>query len=380
MLTAQTAYQVQFSDSAAGGLQLALSGEWRSANTLPNAQALLEGRESANQIRRVEVDARDLSEWDSGLLVFLSQLRDYCVERQIEFRQESLPRELQSLLELAFAADGREPSSQCPNRESFIEELGIKGVKLAKETREIVQFVGSACAAFGDLLIGRSRMRWNDLFVTIQQAGPEAFPIVALISFLVGLILAFIGTVQLEKFGAQIYVANLVGIGMLREMGAVMAGVIIAGRTGAAFAAEIGAMQSNEEIDALKTLGISPMEFLVLPRMLALMLMLPLLCVFADLVGILGGALVSFSVFHLSPLLYWEQTIGAVSTSDFMLGLIKSVVFGSLVAVSGCLRGMQSGRSSAEVGNATTSAVVTGIVLIVLTDAVFAVVCSILGV
>ena len=214
----------------------------------------------------------------------------------------------------------------------------------------------------------------------LQQCGAQALGIVTLISFLVGLILAFIGAVQLRKFGAQIYVADLVGLAVTREMGAIMTGVILAGRTGAAFAAQLGTMQVNEEIDALLTMGISPMEFLVLPRMLALMLMMPLLCVYADLVGILAGLLVSTTLLQMPLLEYLNETRRAVDLVDCGIGVCKSVVFGALVALAGCLRGMQSGRSAAAVGAAATSAVVTGIVWIIASDGLFAVLMERLGI
>ena len=216
--------------------------------------------------------------------------------------------------------------------------------------------------------------------MTIQECGAQALPIVTLISFLVGLILAFVGAVQLKQFGAQIYVANLVGLGMAREMGAMMTAIIMAGRTGAAFAAQLGTMRVNQEIDALTTLGIAPMQYLVLPRMLALMLMMPLLCLYADLVGIVGGAVVGITMLDLGIVEYFNQTQQALSVTDFVLGLIKSVVFGVLVAIAGCLRGMQCGNSSAAVGNAATSAVVTGIVFIVVSDSILTVLYDVLGV
>jgi phospholipid/cholesterol/gamma-HCH transport system permease protein len=201
-----------------------------------------------------------------------------------------------------------------------------------------------------------------------------------LISVLVGLILAFVGAVQLQQFGAQIFVADLVAIAMTREMGAMMAAIIMAGRTGAAFAAQLGTMQVNEEIDALKTLGISPIEFLVLPRMTALILMLPLLTIYADVLGIIGGAIVGILMLDLSPILYWNQTVQAVTLNDVLLGVGKSAVFGVLIALSGCLRGIQSGRSASAVGVAATSAVVTAIVLIVVFDGIFAVIANVLGI
>ena len=214
----------------------------------------------------------------------------------------------------------------------------------------------------------------------IQECGSQALPIVSLISVLVGLILAFVGAIQLSMFGAQIFVADLVGIAMVRVMGAIMTGIIMAGRTGAAFAAQLGTMQVNEEIDALKTMGISPMEFLVLPRMLALMLMMPLLCLYADLMGILGGMIVGVTMLDLSVMEYYQETKRALSLTNLWIGLFHSAVFGILVSLSGCLRGIQCGRSASAVGDATTSAVVTGIVSIVVATAIITFICQVLGI
>jgi phospholipid/cholesterol/gamma-HCH transport system permease protein len=214
---------------------------------------------------------------------------------------------------------------------------------------------------------------------TIQDVGAQALPIVSLISVLVGMILAFVGAVQLEQFGAGIYIANLVGLGMAREMGAMMTAIIMAGRTGAAFAAQIGTMQVNEEIDALRTLGVSPMEFLVVPRMVALVLMMPLLTLYSDLLGIVGGAIVGIGTLDLSPLEYYHQTRHAVPLHNFSAGLIKAGVFGVLVATAGCLRGMQCGRSASAVGEAATAAVVTGIVAIIVSDALLTIIYNAIG-
>jgi phospholipid/cholesterol/gamma-HCH transport system permease protein len=230
------------------------------------------------------------------------------------------------------------------------------------------------------LLKGKAQFRRSDFLLTLQQCGVQALPIVSLISLLVGLILAFVGAVQLMMFGAQIYVASLVGIAMVRVMGAIMTGIIMAGRTGAAFAAQLGTMQVNEEIDALKTLGISPMEFLVLPRMLALTLMMPLLCLYADLMGILGGLIVGVGMLDLSAVEYFNQTKASVTLTYFWIGLFHSAVFGVLVALAGCLRGLQCGRSASAVGDAATSAVVTGIVSIIVATAIITIICNVLGV
>jgi phospholipid/cholesterol/gamma-HCH transport system permease protein len=205
-------------------------------------------------------------------------------------------------------------------------------------------------------------------------------PIVSLISFLIGLILAFVGVLELALFGAEVYVADLVGIAMVREMGAIMTGIIMAGRTGAAYAAQLGTMQVNEEIDALETLAIPPMEFLVLPRMLALTLMMPFLVLYAGLMGILGGALVAVGMYDINIIVYLDRTKAAIGLNDLFIGLFMGVVFGILVALSGCLRGMQCGRSASAVGDAATSAVVTGIVAIIIATALITVVCSILGI
>jgi phospholipid/cholesterol/gamma-HCH transport system permease protein len=194
----------------------------------------------------------------------------------------------------------------------------------------------------------------------------------------VGLILAFVGSVQLRQFGAQIFVANLVGVATAREMGALMTAIIMAGRTGAAFAAQLGTMQVNEEIDALKTFGFSPIDFLVMPRMIALIIMMPILCLYSDLLGILGGGIVGVSMLDISLVQYVNQTIGALSLTDFAVGLVKSCVFGVLIALAGCLRGIQCGRSASAVGSAATSAVVTAIVMIIVTDGIFSVLLDIL--
>jgi phospholipid/cholesterol/gamma-HCH transport system permease protein len=201
-------------------------------------------------------------------------------------------------------------------------------------------------------------------------------PIVTLISLLVGLILAFVGAVQLALFGAQLYIADLVALGMTREMGALMTAIIMSGRSGAAFAAQIGTMNVNLELSALRVMGFGPVEFLVLPRMLALILVMPLLCLYADLLGIIGGGMVSVAFFDTPLTQYLHRTAEAVKLSDFFVGLFKCGVFGVLIALAGCLRGMQCGRSASAVGDAATSAVVTGIVFIVIADSIITLICN----
>ncbi len=222
--------------------------------------------------------------------------------------------------------------------------------------------------------------RRSDLWLIMESCSGKALPIVALISFLVGMILAFIGAVQLALFGAEIYVADLVGIAMVRLMAAIMTGIVMAGRTGGAFAAQLGTMQVNQEIDALKTLGLSPMEFLVLPRMLALALMMPLLSLFANVMGILGGAMATVTLPQINLIQFFNQLFAAVSLWDLWIGLFSSAVYGVIVAVAGCMRGMQCGRSASAVGDAATSAVVTAIVGIIVITAVITVMTKMLGI
>ncbi|RPJ33524.1 MAG: ABC transporter permease, partial [Planctomycetaceae bacterium] len=252
--------------------------------------------------------------------------------------------------------------------------IGQGGIAAAEAAADMLRFIGEAFLALLQLLRGRASFRASDFVLLLQECGAQALPIVTLISFLVGAILAFIGAVQLQQFGAQIYVANLVGLAMALEMGAMMTAIIMAGRTGAAFAAQLGTMQVNQEIDALTTLGISPMEFLVVPRMLALVLMVPLLTVYADLLGMLGGAAIGVTMLDVSLKVYFNQLQEALTLKYFAQGLIKSAVYGVIIALAGCMRGMQSGRSAAAVGQAATSAVVTSIVGIIVASAILTVI------
>jgi len=349
-----------------------------SAELPPIANALKE-ISSNPSIRKVAFDSSGVTGWDSGLLTFLTKLIAETERRGIEADRAGLPEGVGRLLALAAAVPERKDTGRVGERPSLLETLGASALTIANEGREMLAFLGEAFVTFLKFLTGHARYRRSDFLMILQEVGAQALPIVTLISFLVGVILAYVGAIQLRQFGAQAYVADLVGIAMTREMGAMMAAIIMAGRTGAAFAAQLGTMQVNEEIDALTTLGISSMEFLVLPRMLGLALMMPLLCVYANLLGILGGAVVGTVMLDLGGAEYYVRTSAAIGLDDFAAGLIKSSVFGVLVAAAGCLRGMQCGRSSAAVGAATTSAVVTGIVLIIVSDALMTVIFNQLG-
>jgi phospholipid/cholesterol/gamma-HCH transport system permease protein len=373
-------YEMLADPSAADTIRLQLSGSWRLTHHLPAAADVERELEGRSDVRRIVVDAGALTSWDSSLLTFLHRLDGFTHRLGLETDLSSLPDGVRRLLRLAAAVPERAGARRGSARQSFLARVGNETIALLQASREVVVFLGEVAIAFGRMLRGKARFRRSDLMLTIQEVGAQALPIVSLISFLVGVILAFLGSIQLLQFGAQIYVADLVGIGMARDMAAMMVGIILAGRTGAAFAAQLGSMQVNEEIDALTTLGLSPMEFLVLPRVLALVVMTPLLCLYANLMGILGGAFVGVSFLDLPAVTYLQETQYGLRLIDFAGGLVKSAVYGVVVAVAGCLRGMQSGRSSAAVGQATTSAVVTSIVFIVISMAILTLIYNALGI
>jgi phospholipid/cholesterol/gamma-HCH transport system permease protein len=359
-------------------IRVTVGGDWilgHSAPAIDECTAVLASHPDARLIFAED----NLGRWDTTLVALLAKLIERTDGTSREFDATALPEGVQGLLRLAFAVGERAGARKVTGRDGILTRLGKASLASVDRMNEGLSFLGSATLAFGRFLVGQARYQKSELLLLIQDTGANAFWIVSLISFLVGMILAFVGAVQLAQFGAGIYVANLVGLAMTREMGAMMTAIIMAGRTGAAFAAQLGTMRVNEEIDALSSMGIDPMEFLVVPRMLALMVMMPLLALYADLLGIMGGMVVGIGMLDLGVFEYIEQTRRSVSLTQINIGVIKAVVFGVLVAVAGCLRGMQCGNSSQAVGMAATSAVVTSIVLIIVTDGLFAVVLNVLG-
>jgi phospholipid/cholesterol/gamma-HCH transport system permease protein len=363
-----------------GTLVIRLIGAWSLKAGIPSA-ADVQGRIASTGISRgVAFDSRELTSWDSSVLTFLVEVSELCRQRGILMDREGLPVGVQKLLALAEAVPERKGARREVTEASFLERVGTGTLGFVDSTKEMLAFLGDMTVTFLELLRMKARYRASDLFLLIQQCGAQALPIVTLISFLVGVILAFVGAVQLKQFGAQIYVADLVGIAMMREMGAMMTGIIMAGRTGAAFAAQLGTMKVTQEVDALTTAGFSPLEFLVLPRVMALILMMPLLCLYANFVGVIGGAVIGVGMLDLSWTTYFNETANAISLTDIAGGVFKASVYGVLIALSGCLRGLQCGNSSSAVGDAATSAVVTGIVAIVMACGIFAVIFYILGI
>ena len=365
---------IRISRPAADTLLVQLAGGWQIRQPMPSPAEVEQQINAGPAVRRLTFDAQGLGGWDSGLLTFLRKVEALCRERKITVDRSGLPDGIKRLLSLAEAVPERQGAGRGAAREPLLARVGKGAMAAVAEVGGMLEFLGGAFLAFLRLLRGRASFRGSDLALLLQECGAQALPIVTLISFLVGAILAFIGAVQLQQFGAQIYVANLVGLAMALEMAAMMTAIIMSGRTGAAFAAQLGTMQVNQEIDALTTLGISPMEFLVLPRMLALVLMVPLLTIYANLMGMLGGAAISATMLDVSLAVYFHQIQEALTLKYFAQGLIKSAVYGVIIALAGCMRGVQSGRSAAAVGEAATSAVVTSIVGIIVASAVLTVI------
>lgn len=350
-----------------------LSGEWNLERPAPRFAQLMESALSADptgarKVRVVNVDASALGTWDSSLLIFLRQGQDYCEAHQLEFGTEGVPERIARLLALARMVPERVVDRDEP-RLSAVARFGLAGLAAWDASLVAVTFTGEVFQRGTQLLRGRVRMRWREFWVVVQSNSSGALPIVTLIALLVGVIIAFLGVVVLERFGAGYYVSYLVGYGMLREMGALMTGIIMAGRTGAGFAAELGSMKITEEIDALSTLGISPIDHLVLPRVLGLIVMLPLLVVYADFVGIAGGMGISVAMLDLSATQFVKGMLTAVELSDTLLGLFKATIYGVIIGMAGCMKGLQTGSDAGAVGRSATSAAVIGITLIILANA-----------
>jgi phospholipid/cholesterol/gamma-HCH transport system permease protein len=372
--------QLSFHRTDDATLLVRFSGAWRLRGGLPSAILLQHEIESAPKVRGITFETGGLASWDSSALTFLVEVSELCRQRGITMDRTGLPAGLRRLLELAEAVPEKKGARREAVETPFFERVGNTAIGAGASLAEMLGFLGDMTVSFVKCFRLKVRFRAVDLVLLIQQCGAQALPIVTLISFLVGVILAFVGAVQLKQFGAQIYVADLVGIAMIREMGAMMTGIIMAGRTGAAFAAQLGTMKVTQEIDAFTTMGFSPLEFLVLPRVIALILMMPLLCLYSDFVGVIGGAVIGVGMLDLSWTTYLRETSNAIALTDVFGGVFKSSVYGVLIALSGCLRGMQCGNSSSAVGDAATSAVVTGIVAIVVACGVFAVVFYVLGI
>ena len=349
-----------------------LAGRFTLDGGVPPLGPVLREIEPGTGVARLGFEAGAVEAWDSALVTFVHSVAAAATARGVAVDTGGLPEGVRKLVALSLAVKPHE-KAEAPEDDALTARVGRVALHAWGTVEDAVSFVGEASLAFLALARGKARFRRVDLMHAFEATGVGALGIVALINFLIGAVLAFVGAVQLQQFGAAIYVANLVAIGVARELGALMTGIVMAGRTGASFAAVLGTMRVNEEVDALETMGLRPVEFLVLPRILATALMMPALVAYADLMGLLGGLFVGTTVLDLGTRQYVQQTQASLALRHVWIGLGKSVVFGVVVAATGCYYGIRCGRSAAAVGEATTRAVVMGIVLVVVVDAVFTV-------
>lgn len=361
-------------------LLVKIGGSWETNSEVPSLEEVIKRIGVEQDMRVISFESSELVAWDSSLPAFLAGLKDRTDAGGITTVSDGLPEGVVRLLKIVAEAKDLKGVLDVPPRLSFVGTVGARTVSLARFVRDVLIFSGQSFLAFLRIFKGSSRYRPSDMALFIYEGGAQALPIVSLISILVGLILGFVGVNELKKFGAEIFIADLVGISMAREMGPMMTAIIMTGRTGAAYATQIGTMETNEEIDALKTLGFSPLEFLVAPRMLALILMMPLLTIYADMMGIFGGAIVGIGLAGISPAQYYAESVSALSLTEFAIGVVKSAVYAVLIALSSCYYGTKASRSAMAVGYAATRTVVTGIVLIVVMDGIFAVITNFLDI
>jgi phospholipid/cholesterol/gamma-HCH transport system permease protein len=344
-------------------------GDWTLDGPLPDLRDVVAQVDASGPVEAIAFETDALGAWGSSLVTFLFEVAEFGREQDLDVQVDTLPTALRRLVALSQAVPEQETDA-APGPDSVFARLGTWGLSVYEEAYDLLHFTGRAVLGLADLATARARMRWRTFGTALQSSTASALPIVTVISLLVGLIVAFLGAVVLRRFGAEYYVSYLVSYGMLRELGALMTAIIMTGRTGAAFAAEIGSMKIAEEIDALKTLGISPIDFLVTPRLLAIVLAMPMLTVYADVIGIFGGLTVATTMLDLTYTQFLTGLLEPVVLADALIGIFKSVVYGAIIGLAGCMRGIQTGNDASAVGTATTSAVVTGIILIVLANAV----------
>ena len=375
----QTLYssQVQLDDHS-DSLIVRLTGVWMLDKKAPSFNKLIEGRGSFGGLRSLVLQTNELKEWDSSLLVFLNQAKAWCAASSVAFNDELLPDGLRRLLQQTESAvDSRVERREPEGHPGFAKEVGKYTLGFFEDCGLCASFLGEIVLSFLRLAVNKSRMRWSDCLRAMQDAGPMAWPIVGLICFLIGITLAFQAADLLEDFGSEYYTPAFVALAMVREMGPIMTAIVLAGRTGASFASTIGSMKVAEEIDALRTLGVSPIDYLVLPRVIGLSIMTPIMVIYANALGIIGGMLVALIKLNMPVQTYIQETFLNIDLSDVISGLVKASVFGMIIAYAGCLRGINCDTSSTGVGRATTSAVVTSLLMIIVANSLFAVIYSI---
>jgi phospholipid/cholesterol/gamma-HCH transport system permease protein len=364
-------------DFRAESLLLSLRGDWSVRHEGSHARTPA-GLLARAEIRAVTFDSNDLGRWDSSLLIFLSSLREAAAVRRIEFDESGLPASARRLLAL-LRNEQQRPRETRP-RSGVVERVGEWALARWSDGAALVTLAGEAVLRAAPALRGRVRTRAGDLLDLIYGTSAAALPMVALVNVLVGAIVAFVGGIQLRRLGAEVYVSNLIGVTEVREMAPLITAIVMSGRTGSAYAAEISAMRGTEEIDALRALGIPIFDYLVLPRLVALGAMMAPLYTYAGVLGILGGFAVAVCTIHIAAGVFVAHVLDAVAGTDVILGLLKSIAFGGWIALAGCRIGLGAGRSVTDVGRAATTAAVSGIVGVIALDALFDVCAEALGI
>lgn len=371
-------YQIETDGSV---LKIQLVGDWTLDTSFPETidSELNKALQNKN-VQSAHIDMTSVVAWNSALLTVIQTFSESCKQHQLEFDTSSLPGEMKRLITLLKSTPVREAKGYVKKNTSFLHNVGSNILFAIKEVGDVISFLNNVMSALLSVIRGKANYRSSDTWVIMQQTGAEALPIVSLLNFLVGAILGYIGAMQLEKFGAEIFIGDMVGVAMTREIAAIITAIIMAGRSGAAFAAQLGTMKVNEEIDALRSMGIWPMEFLVLPRLIGMMLMMPLLAIYANFMGIFGGAMVAYLALDITLKQYLDVVLKSVGLNDVFVGFTMAIVFGAIVAVVGCQKGMSCGKSAEAVGISTTSAVVTATVLIFVSAAIMTVLYGVLGI
>lgn len=352
-----------------------LGGDWGEAMYLPSAAGVQNelGRPGA-----VVIDGSALESGHPRVAAFVHALEQACHDVDVAVIERALPPDVEALMALAGQPSLR--TTAIVGRRHVVAQLGVRVERRLHMARDAATLVGQALARTPALVSGRAQTRWRDFIELVRETGAASLPVVTVVNLLIGAVLGFIGAVQLATFGAGMYLADLVGIASAREMAAIMTAFIMAGRIGATFAAHLATMESNEEVDALRMIGVSPFEFLALPRLAALTLMMPLLYLYGTALAIIGGMVVAHIVLGTPPAAFFERLQDAVAARQFVIGLIKSTAFGVLIALTSCYIGLHAGRNAAEVGRAATRTVVVCIIGIITIDAVAALCTNALGI
>ncbi|MBP5215315.1 MAG: ABC transporter permease [Alphaproteobacteria bacterium] len=364
---------IKISSDDKGRVLITVNGDVLDYNTDDFAKNIAE--KLSKEVKVLVIEGEDVEKWDSSLLAVLYKAVTEAKKHKIVYKITGFAKNVQDLLNLSLAVENI-PNRKSSENPGFLERLGKSFLDLLQKIGEVTDFLIEVCKSLGRFLCFRSVMRARDFWDAMDKCGPAAVGIVCLISFLVGLILAFVGSVQLQTFGAQIYVASLVTIGMCRIMGAIMVGIIMAGRTGSSYAATIGTMQVNEELDALQTMGIAKTDFLVLPRLLSLLIAMPILTMIADFMGMVGGAFVGVFIMNLPHQEYWQFAINSFKLHHFVVGIVHGFCFGIIIALCGCYTGLKCGRNADSVGIATTKSVVYAVVWMIVVTGIITVICQ----